>query len=138
MADNSKHAEDPNYAPMDAAWDVAPREGEGRYTGVGPRRYRRSDTRIVEDVNEALTQHPHVDATNIGVRCEDGTVTLDGSVASRACKRAAEDTAFDTAGVRDVQNRLRIEEEKGLADNTTGIDEVAELGMKDSGDHPVY
>lgn len=82
--------------------------GRGRYTGLGPRGWRRSDERIREDVNERLTDHPDIDATDIEVRVEAGEVTLAGALESRVIKRLAEDVAESVSGVRDVRNELRV------------------------------
>lgn len=133
------HAVNPNYAPLDAAWDASQRdERGGNFSGVGSRTYRRRDVRILEDVNDELTRHPDIDATDIDVRCEDGEVTLSGTVDSRPCKRAAEDAAASRAGVRDVHNRLRVVDVREQVRPLDGIDDVAALGMKDYSDRPVY
>ena len=86
--------------------------GEGRartsFAGRGPRGYRRSDGRINEDVCEALTRHPDIDATDVEVRVENGIVVLSGAVDSRYSKRLAEDIADGVFGVSDVRNELHI------------------------------
>jgi hypothetical protein len=82
--------------------------GAGAYAGVGPRGYRRSDERIAEDVNEGLTRNSRLDPSDVEVRVENGEVTLEGEVESRAAKRLAEDIAEAASGVFDVHNRLRI------------------------------
>ncbi|QCG92033.1 BON domain-containing protein [Azospirillum sp. TSH100] len=81
---------------------------QGRYRGVGPRNYRRSDERILEDINERLTDDHHIDASDIGVRVEGGEVTLSGTVTDRAARRRAEDIAESVSGVGHVQNDLRV------------------------------
>ena len=81
---------------------------EHSFRGRGPKNYRRSDERIREEVNERLTDHPRIDATDIEVQVENGEVTLDGTVADRNQKRLAEDIADDCRGVIDVHNRLRM------------------------------
>ncbi|MCZ7573654.1 MAG: BON domain-containing protein [Ardenticatenaceae bacterium] len=81
---------------------------QGPYAGRGPRGYQRSDERIREDVNERLTQHGQIDATEINVTVNNGEVTLEGTVDSRQAKRMAEDTAESVMGVRDVHNRLQV------------------------------
>jgi hypothetical protein len=86
-----------------------PRAGTGPYAGRGPRGWRRADDRIFEDVCQRLTDDPDVDANGITVRVDDGEVTLEGTVPTRAMKRLAEDSIEDLPGVRDVQNRLRVE-----------------------------
>lgn len=83
--------------------------GAGRYRGVGPKGYVRSDERIREQVCDDLTDDPWLDASRIEVAVADGEVTLSGSVDSRDAKRWAEDVAHHAGGVKHVQNNLRIE-----------------------------
>ena len=78
------------------------------HRGRGPKNWRRSDERILETVNERLTDHDGVDATDIEVTVQDGEVTLNGMVTSRHEKRTAEDVAWSCGGVRDVHNRLTL------------------------------
>lgn len=80
----------------------------GPHAGRGPRGYQRSDERIREELNDRLTAHGHIDATDIECRVVNGEVTLTGFVDSRAAKRAAEDIADDLYGVREVHNQLRL------------------------------
>lgn len=80
------------------------------YRGVGPKNYRRPDLRIEEDVNDALTEDDTLDASGIAVSVKDGEVTLAGTVRSRDSKRRAEDVAERCFGVKDVHNRLRIDD----------------------------
>lgn len=81
----------------------------GPFAGRGPRNYTRPDARIFEDINEALTYSPHVDASDIDVRVHAGEVTVSGSVDDRYVKRLVEDLIEDVTGVRDIRNDLRIE-----------------------------
>ncbi|HET7433161.1 MAG TPA: BON domain-containing protein [Thermoanaerobaculia bacterium] len=78
------------------------------YRGKGPRNWRPSDERIREVVNERLTDHAGIDATDVEVTVENGEVTLSGDVGSRYQKRLAEDIAADCRGVHDVHNRLKV------------------------------
>lgn len=87
--------------------------GRGAHVGRGPRSYRRSDERIQEDINEQLTRHPGVDASDIDVRVNHGEVTLTGMVDDRNQKRLAEDVAESCSGVTDVHNQLRVERGRG-------------------------
>jgi hypothetical protein len=80
----------------------------GPHAGRGPRGYQRTDERIREEINERLTAHGLIDATEVDCRVAAGEVTLTGFVDSRAAKRAAEDVAEDVYGVRDVHNELRV------------------------------
>lgn len=86
-------------------------ESSGRtqnHAGRGPRNYQRSDERIRDDVNEELTRHPGLDASDLDVRVNNGEVTLTGTVDNRSAKRMAEDAAESCSGVRDVHNQIRI------------------------------
>jgi len=87
--------------------------GMGRYTGRGPKGWQRSDDRIREDVNERLTDHPHIDASEIEVQVQNGEVTLSGTVEDRHAKRLAEDIAESVSGVRDVHNQIRVHQGTG-------------------------
>ena len=80
----------------------------GPYVGRGPRTYQRSDERIREEVNERLTAHGLIDATDIDCQVRDGVVTLAGYVETRGEKRAAESLAEDVSGVREVVNQLKL------------------------------
>ena len=81
------------------------------FAGRGPQGYKRSDDRIVEDINEAMTRDHNLDATNISVEVKDGEVVLKGTVSDREAKRYAEEIAESCSGVRDVQNQIRIKRE---------------------------
>lgn len=80
----------------------------GPFAGRGPRGYRRSDERIREEVNDRLTDHGDIDASDIEVNVIEGEVVLEGFVDSRQTKRLAEDLAESVSGVRDVINHLRV------------------------------
>jgi hypothetical protein len=85
-------------------WD----ETRAGHRGRGPKGYRRSDERIRDDVNDRLTEDPYLDATEIEVAVSEADVTLTGYVRYREDKRRAERLAEDVAGVRDVQNNIRL------------------------------
>jgi hypothetical protein len=80
------------------------------HAGRGPRGYTRADERIEEEINDRLTWHPDLDASGIDVRVQHGEVTLAGTVDSRFTKRLARDIADSVDGVRDVHNRLAIQQ----------------------------
>jgi hypothetical protein len=93
----------------------------GPFTGRGPRGYQRSDARIEEDVNERLTRHPLLDASDVEVRVRGGEVTLTGMVDNRHAKRFAEDIIETISGVKDVNNQLRVQLDRGMVgEETTG------------------
>jgi len=83
----------------------------GQHAGRGPKGYLRSDERIEEDVNEALAQHPEIDASEIEVKVSNGEVTLAGTVTERQFKRMAEDITERCSGVQDVRNEIRVQRE---------------------------
>jgi osmotically-inducible protein OsmY len=85
---------------------------QGQYVGRGPQSYKRSDSRIEEDINERLTQHGAIDAEQIQVSVKDGEVTLSGAINSRMEKRLAEDVAESCWGVRQVHNQLRVQQQQ--------------------------
>lgn len=82
----------------------------GYHRGRGPKGYQRSDARIMEDVNDRLTDDPHLDASEIEVSVTGREVTLTGTVNSRFEKRHAEDLAESVSGVSHVQNNLRVQQ----------------------------
>lgn len=79
-----------------------------QHRGRGPKGYRRSDDRIKEDVCEALTQHPHVDAHEVEVDVVNAEVTLRGTVEDRRMKREAEACVENCYGVKEVHNQIRL------------------------------
>jgi hypothetical protein len=88
--------------------------GQG-YVGKGPKGYQRSDERIREDLSDRLTAAADIDASDISISVKQGEVTLEGSVCDRSMKRAAEDLSEEIAGVREVNNRLRVEKREASA-----------------------
>ncbi|MDB4957597.1 MAG: transport-associated protein [Myxococcales bacterium] len=84
----------------------------GGHRGKGPLGYQRSDERVREMVCEALTDHDHVDATNVEITVKSGEVILSGTVDDRQQKRIAEDIVDQIPGVKDVQNQIRVAGDK--------------------------
>ncbi len=85
----------------------------GSFAGKGPKNWQRSDDRIKEDVNERLTEHEHIDASDIDVQVRSGEVTLTGSVSDRRVKRLVEDLVEGVSGVKEVHNQLRTSQQQG-------------------------
>ena len=83
---------------------------QGPYKGKGPKDYQRSEDRIKEDVCDRLSDDDYVDASNIQVQIQGTEVILTGTVDSREQKRRAEDVVESISGVRNVENRIRIEQ----------------------------
>jgi osmotically-inducible protein OsmY len=94
-------------------------ERQGAHRGRGPSDYRRSDDRVCEDINDRLTDDPHIDASGIKVQVKDGEVTLSGTVDSRFAKRHAEDLAEGISGARHVQNNLRVRDSNSRSDSSS-------------------
>lgn len=86
---------------------------QGRYQGMGPKGYQRSDSRIEEDINDRLSDDPWVDASEVEVKVTNCEVTLTGTVPDKYAKRRAEDIAETVGGVRHVENRLRVSNQHG-------------------------
>jgi hypothetical protein len=80
----------------------------GPHAGKGPKGFQRTDERILEMVQEALTDDSFVDATHITVDVKDREVTLNGTVDDRATKRRAEAVVEALSGVKDIHNQLRL------------------------------
>lgn len=78
------------------------------FRGKGPRSYKRSDERILEDINDRLFLDPYIDASDIEVDIDKGDVILKGTVEDRIAKRCAEDIVETVPGVKNVENRLRV------------------------------
>lgn len=84
-------------------------QGLQSHRGRGPKNYTRSDERIIDDIHERLTHDDHIDASDIEVRCEQGRVILEGTVEQRWMKHHAEDLVERCSGVKDVDNRIRVQ-----------------------------
>ena len=103
------------------------------FAGRGPRNYRRSDERIQEEINEELTRHPEIDATDVEVRVDSGTVTLSGTVDSRHAKRVAEDICDAVSGVQEVENQLRVRRSTGDQHGSKTDREVNRAAARETG-----
>lgn len=81
-----------------------------------------SDQRIEEDVDERLTEHADIDASDIEVKVQGGEVTLTGTVNERHAKRIAEDVVESVMGVKQVHNQIRVQQqtESGTSSRETG------------------
>ena len=105
---------------------------QGSHRGRGPRNYTRSDERIREDINDRLTDHDYLDASDIEVEVGNGEVILTGTVESRYAKRLAEDIAEDVSGVKNVENRLRIGQRSHGQRNSSLTGQPLNAGMNDA------
>ncbi|HYF66834.1 MAG TPA: BON domain-containing protein [Ohtaekwangia sp.] len=94
------------------------------HKGRGPKNYQRSDERIKEDINDRLSDDWFIDASEIDVTVTNGEVTLTGTVDERSSKRRAEDIAEAVSGVRQVENRIRIDSMQTSYATTTGTSSI--------------
>lgn len=99
----------PDFQPGTRWQGPEPRQLRGRYFGRGPRNYRRSDERVSEDIHERLTAHPEIDATDVEIEVQGGVVTVTGAVEDRWTRHRVEDVIDEILGVREIDNRLRID-----------------------------
>lgn len=76
--------------------------------GRGPKRYRRSDARITEDICDRLTLDDRVDASEVDVSVNNANVMLTGYVPTRFERRITESIVDATPGVVDVDNQLHV------------------------------
>ena len=106
-----------------------------QHRGRGPRGYQRSDDRIREDINDRLTDDPYLDASDIDVSVVSCEVTLTGNVSTREDKRRAEDLTEGVSGVRNVENRLRVNPQFGRTTTTesTGMSGTAGTSAASAG-----
>src|SRR5690606_19761333 len=104
--------------------------GAWQQRGRGPKNYKRSDTRIYEDICDRLSLGD-VDAENIEVSVSNGEVTLSGTVRDREDKYRAEDIAESVLGVRDVHNNIRVQREGslGMSETSTSNQPGSMLGI---------
>ena len=102
------------------------RRYEGEHKGKGPRGYQRSADRIREDACDRLSDDPFVDASDIEVKVEGNEVILTGSVNSKDAKRRAEDIVESISGVRNVENRIRVDRDRSNDWNTTNRNYTAQ------------
>ena len=75
----------------------------------GPKGYVRSDERLKEDLSERLLLAHDLDVSDVTVDVQEGKVTLTGTVPARFMKHRIEDLADACPGVRDIDNRIRVE-----------------------------
>ena len=67
-----------------------------------------TDGQIKSDVVDRLRQNVHTKDHTLTVNVQSGVVVLTGDVSTALAKRAAGDDCWDTPGVVDVSNQLRV------------------------------
>jgi hypothetical protein len=70
--------------------------------------YGATDERVREDVADLLARHPGIEVGDIDLMVADGVVTLAGTVDEANTSRTVEDAIGKVAGVKAVNNRLRV------------------------------
>ena len=103
----------------------------GRFAGRGPKGYKRSDERIREDLCDALTMDPEIDASDIEIKVSDGEVTISGSVQDREDKWRAEQLAESIPGVRDVNNTIRAK--RGGSEQSSSSHDASQRNARSGG-----
>lgn len=94
--------------PSDNSRRPFDRERYESFAGFGPKNFQKSDESLREDVCETLLRDTVVDASDIEVKVVDGVVNLSGTVSNRHEKHHAEEIIARLAGVREIQNQLRV------------------------------
>lgn len=82
--------------------------GRYYYAWYGEGQPVRTDGDIKADLVDRLRRNPHTRDDYIEVNVEHNVAILTGEVGSTLTKRAAGDDAWDTAGVTDVSNQLKV------------------------------
>jgi hypothetical protein len=107
----SSRTPDP-HGPQGKEDDVAQRESDwdrGDYAWFGRvASGRPSDQEIRGILVDQLREDPFTRREAIHVTVSDAVVTLTGTVTSSLARRAADDDAWATPGVKDVENHLRV------------------------------
>jgi len=78
------------------------------HRGRGPRNYVRSDERILEDIHDRLSCDWSMDTSDVEVNVNEGVVQLNGEVKDQSIKYRIEDIAESIAGVKDIENKIRL------------------------------
>jgi osmotically-inducible protein OsmY len=68
----------------------------------------RSDMEIKQDLLDQIRSGPYAEQYDIDVDVKKGVVILTGTAATTVAKRVAGDDAWDTRGVTDVSNQIRV------------------------------
>ena len=84
------------------------------------------DADLKHDVLDELEYEPSIDAADIGVAVEDGTVTLTGHVRTYAEKREAENIVKRVKGVRAIAQQIEV---RPVGTNITADDEIAKRAL---------
>lgn len=118
-----------SYGGHEGGDEIADR---GPHYGKGPKGYKRSDDRVREEVCDCIARQGHIDASDVEVNVENGTVVLSGTVGQRHHKRVLEQMVERLHGVDDVRNELRLKREDQT--QMRGQQQGREQGTQANGD----
>ena len=68
----------------------------------------RPDASIEEEIDERLAEELELDSVDVAATVTDGMVTLEGILDRTEMRDAAERCASEVAGVRAIENRIRL------------------------------
>ncbi len=94
--------------------------GAGQGQKRGPKGWQRSDERVKEDICERLYHNASIDSSEVSVEVSGGKVSLEGTVPDRRMKHAIEDLIDQCPGVKDIDNRVRIQRAGESGSSTAG------------------
>jgi osmotically-inducible protein OsmY len=96
--------------PRSARQYPSERYYDGWYTGQPEitQRDPQTDGQIKSEVVDRLRQNMHTKDHTLAVNVQSGVVVLTGDVSTVLAKRAAGDDSWDTPGVVDVSNQVRV------------------------------
>ena len=108
----NENPDEPQYSRHYPGRSEGSHSGQGErhagFSGKGPKNYHRSSERIMEDINDRLTNDPRLDASHIEVQLSNDDIILSGFAPDRTSKRRACDIAESVPGVKNVENRIRV------------------------------
>ena len=108
---NPERRENPRVFPVG---DNIPSQGQLQH---------RSDSDIKSDCESALFYDTAVSSLDVKCDCNNGVITLTGTVDSELKKRLAAEDAWRVPGVSDVQNQINVNE-TNIPSRAAGQDEV--------------
>jgi len=89
-------------------WGRSRERQRGKFSGVGPMGYERSDERLHDEICDRLTEDGDIDASEIKVEVKNREVQLSGTVNDRTTKYNVEELVDDISGVKDIDNRIKV------------------------------
>lgn len=94
------------------------------HSGKGPKGYRRSREKILNEAFELLRRDYYLDASDIEIEIQGEALVLKGEVETRRDKRRAEVLVEAIPGIEDVHNQLTIRSHKSVSGWVPGVKDV--------------